>query len=77
VLRRIVDSQIRWSYAAVRRLSPQFTVDGYSDFAKHIVPAYLRPGQVVYDVVGGKCPYVNAESMRNFPRSFCGAYRSS
>ena len=61
MLRRIVDSQIRWSYAAERHLSPQLTVDGYSDFAKHIVPAYLKPGQVVYDIGGGKRPYVTAE----------------
>ena len=58
MLRQILDSQIRWSYAVERRLPPELTTDGYSDFAKRIVPAYLRPGQVVYDVGGGKRPYV-------------------
>jgi hypothetical protein len=61
VLRRLLDSQIRRTYAAERRLSPQLTVDGYSDFAKHIVPSYLKPGQVVYDVGGGKRAYVTSE----------------
>ena len=37
MLRTLLDSQIRWSYAAERRLSPQLTVDGYSDFARQIV----------------------------------------
>ena len=72
VLRRIVDSQIRWSYAAERRLSPQLTVDGYSDFAKHIVPAYLKTGQVVYDVGGGKRPYVTAEQKSAFGLTLVG-----
>jgi 2-polyprenyl-6-hydroxyphenyl methylase/3-demethylubiquinone-9 3-methyltransferase len=60
LLRRIIDAQIRWSRACERRLPAELTVDGYSDFASSVVPAYLEKGQVVYDVGGGKRPYVSA-----------------
>jgi SAM-dependent methyltransferase len=72
LLRALLDSQIRWSYAAERRLPPQLTVDGYSDFAKHIVPAYLKPGAVVYDVGGGKRPYVTAKQKAAFGLTIVG-----
>lgn len=61
MLRQILDSQIRWSRSCERRLPAQLTIDGYSDFASNIVPAYLQQGQVVYDVGGGKRPYISAE----------------
>jgi SAM-dependent methyltransferase len=61
LLRQILDSQIRWSRSCERRLPAAVTTDGYSDFASRIVPAYLKEGQVVYDVGGGKRPYVSAE----------------
>ena len=61
LLRQILDSQIRWSRSCERRLPAELTTDGYSDFASRTVPAYLKKGQVVYDVGGGKRPYVSAE----------------
>ena len=61
MLRQILDSQIRWSLGVERRLSPDLTIDGYADFVQRLVPAYLKAGQVVYDVGGGKRPYVSVE----------------
>lgn len=61
MLRQFLDSQIRWSLGVERRLSPDLTIDGYVDFVERIVPEYLKPGQVVYDVGGGKRPYVSVE----------------
>jgi SAM-dependent methyltransferase len=61
LFRWILDSQIRWSRSVERRLSPELTMDGYSDFVARLVPAYLKAGQVVYDIGGGKRPYVSAE----------------
>jgi len=61
LLRQFLESQIRWSYAVERRLAPELTTDGYSDFAKRLVPAYLEARQVVYDVGGGKRPYISRE----------------
>lgn len=61
MLRQFLDSQIRWSLCVERRLSPDLTIDGYVDFVERIVPKYLKPGQVVYDVGGGKRPYVSVE----------------
>src|SRR6185437_3709647 len=60
LLRKFLDSQIRLSYLVERRLSSDLTTDGYSDFAARIVPAYLKPAQVVYDIGGGKRPFVSA-----------------
>ena len=60
MFRQILDSQIRWSRSIERRLSPDLTTDGYADFAERIVPAYLKPGQTIYDVGGGKRPFVTA-----------------
>jgi SAM-dependent methyltransferase len=61
LLRRILDSQIRWSRSIERRLPADLTTDGYADFASRVVPAYLEKGQVVYDIGGGKRPYVSAQ----------------
>lgn len=61
MLRQLLDTQIRWSRSLEGRLPEELTTDGYADFASRIVPAHLARGQTVYDVGGGKRPYVSAE----------------
>jgi 2-polyprenyl-6-hydroxyphenyl methylase/3-demethylubiquinone-9 3-methyltransferase len=58
VLRKFHDSQVRWSRAVERLLPAHLTQDGYRDFSERLVPAFLAPGQPVFDIGGGKRPYV-------------------
>lgn len=44
-----------------RLLPAQLRIDGNLDFIDDLVPSYVRPGSVVYDVGGGKNPLISAE----------------
>jgi SAM-dependent methyltransferase len=61
VLHRVMDCQTRLSLRFDRLLPADFRLDGNRDFIERIVPDYLRPAMVVYDVGGGKNPLVPPE----------------
>jgi 2-polyprenyl-6-hydroxyphenyl methylase/3-demethylubiquinone-9 3-methyltransferase len=47
-----------------RLLPEKFRVDGNTDFQRTFAPPYLKPDAVVYDVGGGKQPFVSEEQKR-------------
>jgi SAM-dependent methyltransferase len=59
-LRHLIDSQIQLTHRLDRLLPAEFQVDGNRDFLDHLVPGYLRPGALVYDVGGGKNPVIGS-----------------
>lgn len=64
VLRSLIDVQVRLARAVDRRLPAIYREDGHEQYKEHIVPAFLRPGICVYDVGGGKRPYLTADAKR-------------
>ncbi len=59
LFRAVIAQQQRLSNAFDRLLPARLRVDGNRDFVETFVPEYLRPGMTVYDVGGGKSPFVN------------------
>jgi ubiquinone/menaquinone biosynthesis C-methylase UbiE len=62
--RQLIASQVALSRAFDRLLPRSFRIDGSKDFKQRIVPSYLRPGLVVYDIGGGARPCVDLETKR-------------
>lgn len=62
--RRFIDYNRRLSDKLDRLLPSRFRIDGNTDFQKLFAPAYLRSDATVYDVGGGKQPFVSTEEKR-------------
>lgn len=60
MLRQFVDANVRASRSIERRLPEVLTVDGNGDFP-NLVREYLRPSIRVYDIGGGKQPFLSAD----------------
>ena len=61
LIRAFITQQQRCSTAFDRLLPASFQVDGNRDFIDSFVPEFLKPGMTVYDVGGGKSPFVTVE----------------
>ena len=61
LIRALVTQQQRLSTAFDRLLPASFQVDGNRDFVDSFVPEFLSPGMTVYDIGGGKSPFVSLE----------------
>jgi 2-polyprenyl-3-methyl-5-hydroxy-6-metoxy-1,4-benzoquinol methylase len=71
-LRQFIELQRRWSSRFDRLLPPELRVDGRTDFATSFVPEYLATGMSVYDVGGGKSPFVSVETKRRLRLTVIG-----
>lgn len=61
--RTFIDINRRCSHAFDTILIPEkFRVDGNRDFIENFAKKYLRQGMTVFDVGGGKQPYINRET---------------
>jgi ubiquinone/menaquinone biosynthesis C-methylase UbiE len=72
IARQLIASQVALSRAFDQLLPPSFSIDGSKDFKQRIVPRYLRPGLVVYDIGGGARPCVNLETKRRLGLKITG-----
>jgi 2-polyprenyl-6-hydroxyphenyl methylase/3-demethylubiquinone-9 3-methyltransferase len=72
IARSLIDSQIALSRAFDRLLPLSFRIDGSKDFKQRIVPSYLRPGLIVYDIGGGARPCVDPETKRRLGLKITG-----
>lgn len=64
MLRSIIRSQIKLSKAFDALLPNKYITDGNQDFIKNFVPKYLQKHIVIYDIGGGKNPYIGLEQKR-------------
>jgi 2-polyprenyl-6-hydroxyphenyl methylase/3-demethylubiquinone-9 3-methyltransferase len=74
---RLIASQQRWSAAFDRLLPRTMRIDGHSDFASSVVPAYLKLGQRIYDVGGGRKPCIAPDAKRRAQATVIGLDISS
>ena len=72
IARQLIASQVALSCAFDKLLPRSFRVDGAKDFKQQIVPNYLRPGLVVYDIGGGARPCVDLETKRRLGLTLAG-----
>jgi 2-polyprenyl-6-hydroxyphenyl methylase/3-demethylubiquinone-9 3-methyltransferase len=72
IARQLIASQVALSSAFDQLLPQSFRVDGSKDFKQRIVPNYLRPGLVVYDIGGGARPCVDLETKRRLGLTVAG-----
>ncbi|MFO7952549.1 MAG: methyltransferase domain-containing protein [Bacillota bacterium] len=64
-LMKLFFSSQEWLSRKFDRLFPgKFRVDGHQAYQNRVVPRYLKAGQVVYDIGGGKRPYLNHEAKK-------------
>jgi len=61
ILRRFIEGQKRLSMHLESRIPERFRIDGNRDFVDRFVPQYLHEGATLYDVGGGKNPFVRAD----------------
>jgi SAM-dependent methyltransferase len=69
---QLIASQVALSRAFDQLLPRSFRVDGSKDFKQRIVPNYLRPGLVIFDVGGGARPCVDLETKRRLGLTVAG-----
>jgi SAM-dependent methyltransferase len=62
IAKQLIASQVALSAAFDRLLPESFRIDGSKDFKRRIVPSYLRPSLVIYDIGGGARPCVDLET---------------
>src|SRR6476469_9729117 len=70
--RKLIDGQIRLSRAFDQVLAEEYRRDGNLDFITSFVPKYLEPHTRVYDVGGGKHPYVDTKLKAELSLSVVG-----
>lgn len=70
LFRLFINSQIKLSSWFDRLLPAKFRIDGYQDFAQSVMPRYLRNDSVIYDIGGGKWPFMTADLKTRFERCY-------
>lgn len=60
LLRTLLQNQIWLSRKIDSLLDPSYRRDGNRDFQEQVVPPFIRPAMVVYDIGGGSRPYLSA-----------------
>jgi len=72
-VKKWVRQQQRWSLALDRALvKERFRTDGNADFMESFAPSYLRPGLRVYDMGGGKQPFISPDLKKSLGLSVIG-----
>ncbi len=61
VTRSFINSQIILSNLFDLLLPVRYRLDGYSDFSNVVIPKYIKSNSVIYDIGGGKNPYISNE----------------
>ena len=61
LFRQFINSQIKLSNWFDSLLAEKYRIDGYSDFSNVVLPKYIQKNLVIYDIGGGKNPYINKE----------------
>jgi SAM-dependent methyltransferase len=73
---RVFKSMIRGQRQLAKRfdraLPLRFRIDGNSDFRNDFAPRYLRPNQKIYDIGGGKNPFLSIDAKRDLKAHVVG-----
>jgi 2-polyprenyl-3-methyl-5-hydroxy-6-metoxy-1,4-benzoquinol methylase len=61
MIRTLINSQIWLSYNFDKVFPMKYRLDGNQDYINSLVPSYLKENLIIYDVGGGKGPYLSAD----------------
>jgi SAM-dependent methyltransferase len=70
--RTLLHSQFVLCEIADRLLPERFRVDGHQHYRREFAWEFVRPGMTVYDIGGGKYPFVSTEQKRALGLKICG-----
>lgn len=71
-MRKLIAANVWLSRQFDRLFAPGLRVDGNSDFVRHFAPSYLMSNAVVYDIGGGKQPYLGFHRLNDMECSVVG-----
>lgn len=71
-VQQLIATQIRVSRAIDRRLPEVFRRDGHQEYMEQLVDSNLAPGITIYDVGGGKRPYLTPDRKRTLEATVIG-----
>lgn len=73
LIRAAIDAQSRLSARLdALLLGPEHAVDPFSEFARELVMPFLSPGKKIYDVGGGRNPFLPADEKARLGLRVCG-----
>ncbi len=72
MLRQFINSQIWLSHNFDKLLPHKYVVDGNYDYRTSLVPEHLRKNLIIYDIGGGKNPYLSPEKKRQLNATVIG-----
>lgn len=72
MLRSFINSQVKLSYKFDTLLPNKFSLDGNNDYKTSLIPQYLKKNLTIYDVGGGKRPYITLEQKKALNATIIG-----
>jgi 2-polyprenyl-6-hydroxyphenyl methylase/3-demethylubiquinone-9 3-methyltransferase len=72
MIRKLINGQIYLSRQFDKLLPKKYKIDGNNHFGNFIIPNYLKKDLVIYDVGGGKNPYLSLEKKRELNATVIG-----
>ena len=73
MIRSLIKGQMRLSNKFDAYFLPEkYRVHGFQHYRNYLVPKHLQPNLTIYDVGGGKRPYINAEQKKAFNATVIG-----
>jgi 2-polyprenyl-6-hydroxyphenyl methylase/3-demethylubiquinone-9 3-methyltransferase len=72
MIRTLINTQIWLSRTFDKLLPEKYRIDGNQDFIHSFVPQYLKPNLKIYDIGGGKNPYLSLEKKTELRATIVG-----
>lgn len=64
LIRKLIQANIRISHAFDRIVPERYRIDGNLFFIKRFSPSYIKDNLIIYDIGGGKNPYISIETKK-------------
>ncbi len=72
MMQSLINTQIWLSRTFDKLLPEKYRIDGNQDFIRSFVPQYLKPNLKIYDIGGGKNPYLSLEKKTELGATIVG-----
>jgi len=72
MVRSLINNQIWISQNFDKLLPKKYRLDGNRDYSKSLVPKYLKENLIIYDIGGGKNPYLSPDKKKTLNATVIG-----
>lgn len=72
MIRNLINNQIELSEKFDTYLPDKYSIDGHTDYKESLLPRYLKQNLTIYDVGGGKRPYITPEQKKDLNAKIIG-----